>query len=251
MPANFSNQQCQAIKDAATLAGLSVLHMPTEPTAAAIACSINTEKDIILIDLGGGKCAASLVNVVGGKVQVKYTCGDDSLGGGDFDKRLVEYCAQELKYAFSFLALLLKENRGKQGKDISKDRRAMSRLLTACERAKRTLSSSAQTTIEIDDLQPGVDHVTTITRAKFEAMCGDLFHCCLKPVEQVLQSSSLKASQIDEVILVGGSTRIPKIQQLLQTLFGKELKKCNNPEDLVVIGAAMQAVIMILPPTLY
>jgi len=224
--------QRQANKDAA---GLNVLRIINEPTAAAIAYGLDkkgdVEKNVLIFDLGGGTFDVSLLTIDSGVFEVKATGGNTHLGGEDFDNRMVDYFKEEFKRKYK--------------KDISSNQRALRRLRTACERAKRTLSSSAQASIEIDSLYEGVDFYTNITRAKFEELCIDLFRGCLDPVEKVLRDSKLSKSQVHEVVLVGGSTRIPKVQQLLQDFFnGKELNKSINPDEAVAYGAAVQAAIL-------
>lgn len=235
VPAYFNDSQRQATKDAAVIAGLNCLRIINEPTAAAIAYGLDKNKDedvnVLIFDLGGGTFDVSLLNIEGGIFEVKATAGDTHLGGEDFDARLVRYFMDEFKR--------------KNKKDISKNPRALRRLRTACERAKRALSSTAQTAIEIDSLYEGLDFYTTITRARFEELNMDLFKKCMDPVEKVLRDAKTDKSKIDEVVLVGGSTRIPKIQQMLSDFFnGKELNKTINPDEAVAYGAAVQAAIL-------
>lgn len=235
VPAYFNDSQRQATKDAATIAGLNCLRIINEPTAAAIAYGLDKNKDedvnVLIFDLGGGTFDVSLLNIEGGIFEVKATAGDTHLGGEDFDARLVRHFKDEFKR--------------KHKKDISGNPRALRRLRTACERAKRTLSSTAQTTVEIDSLCEGVDFYTTITRARFEELNMDLFRKCMDPVEKVLRDSKIDKSKVNEVVLVGGSTRIPKIQQMLSDFFnGKELNKTINPDEAVAYGAAVQAAIL-------
>uniref|UniRef100_A0A7S1N7W6 Heat shock protein 70 n=1 Tax=Eutreptiella gymnastica TaxID=73025 RepID=A0A7S1N7W6_9EUGL len=236
VPAYFNDSQRQATKDAGMIAGLEVLRIINEPTAAAIAYGLdkindNTEKNILIFDLGGGTFDVSLLTIDGGIFEVKATAGDTHLGGEDFDNRLVEYFKTEFKTKF--------------GKDISENQRALRRLRTACERAKRTLSSSMQTTLEIDSLADGCDFYTNISRARFEQLCGQLMTRCIDPVAKVLSDAGMEKSQIHEVVLVGGSTRIPKIQQLISEYFsGKELNRSINPDEAVAYGAAVQAHIL-------
>ena len=209
VPAYFNDSQRQATKDAATIAGLNCLRIINEPTAAAIAYGLDKNKDddtnVLIFDLGGGTFDVSLLNIEGGIFEVKATAGDTHLGGEDFDSRLLRHFSEEFKR--------------KHKKDISGNPRALRRLRTACERAKRTLSSTAQTTIEIDSLYDGVDFYTSITRARFEELCMDLFRKCMEPVEKTLRDSKIDKSKVNEIVLVGGSTRIPKIQQMLSDLF--------------------------------
>ncbi|KAG2323925.1 hypothetical protein Bca4012_038210 [Brassica carinata] len=237
VPAYFNDSQRQATKDAGSISGLNVLRIINEPTAAAIAYGLDKkgtktgERNVLIFDLGGGTFDVSLLTIEEGVFEVKATAGDTHLGGEDFDNRLVNHFVAEFKR--------------KHKKDISGNARALRRLRTACERAKRTLSSTAQTTIEIDSLHEGVDFYATISRARFEEMNMDLFRKCMDPVEKVLRDAKLDKSRVHEVVLVGGSTRIPKIQQLLQDFFnGKELCKSINPDEAVAYGAAVQAAIL-------
>lgn len=216
---------------------MEVLRIINEPTAAAIAYGLDKkssnigERHVLIFDLGGGTFDVSLLTIEEGIFEVKATAGDTHLGGEDFDNRLVTHFVQEFKR--------------KHKKDISDNARAVRRLRTACERAKRTLSSSAQTSIELDSLYEGIDFYSSITRARFEELCMDLFRKCMQPVEKTLTDSKMDKSQIHEVVLVGGSTRIPKVQQLLQDFFnGKELNKSINPDEAVAYGAAVQAAIL-------
>ncbi|CAK9215927.1 unnamed protein product [Sphagnum troendelagicum] len=237
VPAYFNDSQRQATKDAGVIAGLNVLRIINEPTAAAIAygldkkASSSGEKNILIFDLGGGTFDVSLLSIEEGIFEVKSTAGDTHLGGEDFDNRMVNHFVQEFKRKYK--------------KDISGNARALRRLRTACERAKRTLSSTAQTTIEIDSLYEGVDFYSTITRARFEELNMDLFRKCMEPVEKCLRDAKMDKTQVHEVVLVGGSTRIPKVQTLLQDFFnGKELCKSINPDEAVAYGAAVQAAIL-------
>jgi len=235
VPAYFNDSQRQATKDAGTIAGLNVIRIINEPTAAAIAYGLDkrskSEKKVLIFDLGGGTFDVSLLALEDGVFEVKATAGDTHLGGEDFDNRMVNHFIEEFKR--------------KYGKDISNNSRAVRRLRTACERAKRTLSSQSQASVEIDSLYEGIDFYSNITRAKFEELCIDLFKSCLGPVEKVLRDGKIDKRQIDEVVLVGGSTRIPKVQQLLQEFFnGKELNKSINPDEAVAYGAAVQAAIL-------
>lgn len=235
VPAYFNDSQRQATKDAAAIAGLNCLRIINEPTAAAIAYGLDKNKDedknVLIFDLGGGTFDVSLLNIEGGIFEVKATAGDTHLGGEDFDARLLRHLSDEF--------------RRKNKKDISGNPRALRRLRTACERAKRTLSSTAQTMVEIDSLFEGIDFYTTITRARFEELNSDLFRKCMEPVEQVLRDAKMDKSMVDEVVLVGGSTRIPKIQQMLSSFFNnKDLNKSINPDEAVAYGAAVQAAIL-------
>ena len=235
VPAYFNDSQRQATKDAGVIAGLNVLRIINEPTAAAIAYGLDKkgkgERNILIFDLGGGTFDVSILTIDDGIFEVKSTAGDTHLGGEDFDNRLVSHFVQEFKR--------------KHKKDITSNKRALRRLRTACERAKRTLSSSSQASVEIDSLFEGIDFYSSITRARFEELCSDLFRSTLEPVEKALRDSKLDKSKIDEIVLVGGSTRIPKIQKLLQDYFnGKELNKSINPDEAVAYGAAVQAAIL-------
>ncbi|RXG72170.1 Heat shock 70 kDa protein [Armadillidium vulgare] len=235
VPAYFNDSQRQATKDAGMIAGLNVLRIINEPTAAAIAYGLDKkvggEKNVLIFDLGGGTFDVSVLSIEDGIFEVKSTAGDTHLGGEDFDNRLVNHLVQEFKR--------------KHKKDITGNKRSLRRLRTACERAKRTLSSSSQANIEIDTLFEGTDFYTTITRARFEELCSDLFRGTLEPVEKSLRDAKMDKSSIHEIVLVGGSTRIPKVQKLLQDFFnGKELNKSINPDEAVAYGAAVQAAIL-------
>jgi len=235
VPAYFNDSQRQATKDAGTIAGLNVLRIINEPTAAAIAYGLDKkgqkEQHVLIFDLGGGTFDVSVLSIDDGIFEVKSTAGDTHLGGEDFDNRMVNHFVNEFKR--------------KHKKDLTSNKRALRRLRTACERAKRTLSASTQANIEIDSLFEGVDFYTSITRARFEDLCADLFRGTLDPVEKALRDAKLGKGEIDEVVLVGGSTRIPKIQKLLQDFFnGKELNKSINPDEAVAYGAAVQAAIL-------
>ncbi|KAJ3214189.1 70-kilodalton heat shock protein [Dinochytrium kinnereticum] len=235
VPAYFNDSQRQATKDAGVISGLNVLRIINEPTAAAIAYGLDKktagEKNVLIFDLGGGTFDVSLLTIEDGIFEVKATAGDTHLGGEDFDNRLVSHFVAEFKR--------------KHKKDLSSNPRALRRLRTACERAKRTLSSAAQTTIEIDSLFDGVDFYTSITRARFEELCQDQFRATIEPVEKVLRDSKIDKSSVDEIVLVGGSTRIPKVQKLVSDFFnGKEPNKSINPDEAVAYGAAVQAAIL-------
>jgi heat shock protein 1/8 len=234
VPAYFNDAQRQATKDAGTIAGLNVLRIINEPTAAALAYGMSEESEkeklVLIFDWGSGTFDVSLLEIEDGVFEVKSTCGNGHLGGEDFDNRLMEYFMKEFKRKFK--------------KDISKNNRAKSRLKTACERVKRTLSTSTTATIEIDSLFDGVDFHSSITRARFEDLCGDYFMSCLDPVRQVMKDAGVSKTQVDEIVLVGGSTRIPKIQKLLADFFGKEPCKKINPDEAVAYGAAVQASIL-------
>nr|XP_033807745.1 heat shock-related 70 kDa protein 2 [Geotrypetes seraphini] len=238
VPAYFNDSQRQATKDAGTIAGLNVLRIINEPTAAAIAYGLDKkgtgagEKNVLIFDLGGGTFDVSILTIEDGIFEVKSTAGDTHLGGEDFDNRMVNHFVEEFKR--------------KHKKDISQNKRAVRRLRTACERAKRTLSSSTQASVEIDSLYEGVDYYTSITRARFEELNADLFRGTLDPVEKALRDAKMDKGQVKEIVLVGGSTRIPKIQKALQDFFnGKELNKSINPDEAVAYGAAVQAAILI------
>eukprot|EP00099_Drosophila_melanogaster_P009838 NP_001262586.1 heat shock protein cognate 4, isoform G [Drosophila melanogaster] len=235
VPAYFNDSQRQATKDAGTIAGLNVLRIINEPTAAAIAYGLDKkavgERNVLIFDLGGGTFDVSILSIDDGIFEVKSTAGDTHLGGEDFDNRLVTHFVQEFKR--------------KHKKDLTTNKRALRRLRTACERAKRTLSSSTQASIEIDSLFEGTDFYTSITRARFEELNADLFRSTMDPVEKALRDAKLDKSVIHDIVLVGGSTRIPKVQRLLQDLFnGKELNKSINPDEAVAYGAAVQAAIL-------
>lgn len=235
VPAYFTDQQRQATKDAGAIAGLTVLRIINEPTAAAIAYGLDNksdkEKNVLIYDLGGGTFDVSLLSIDDGVFEVKATCGNSRLGGEDFDVRLMEH--------------LCKEFQRKNKKDIRTNARAMRRLRTACEKAKRTLSSATKADIEIDSIFEGLDLNSSISRARFEDLCSDYFRDTIKPVESVLKDSEMSKSEIDEIVLVGGSTRIPRIQSILSEFFnGKELCKSVNPDEAVAYGAAVQAAIV-------
>jgi L1 cell adhesion molecule like protein len=236
VPAYFNDNQRQSTKDAGAIAGLNVLRIINEPTAAAIAYGLgsnksNKERNVLIYDLGGGTFDVSLLNIQGGVFTVKATAGDTHLGGQDFDTNLLDYCKKD------FIR--------KTKKDPSNDPRALRRLRTACERAKRTLSSGAQTTIEIDSLFDGEDFNIQITRARFEDLNAKAFSGTLEPVAQVLKDAAIEKKAVDEIVLVGGSTRIPKVQKLLSEFFdGKKLEKSINPDEAVAYGAAVQAGIL-------
>lgn len=236
VPAYFNNAQREATKDAGVIAGLNVLRIVNEPTAAALAYgldkNISGEKNVLIFDLGGGTFDVSILTIDEGSIfEVRSTAGDTHLGGEDFDNRMVNHFVQEFKRKYN--------------KDISKNNRSLRRLRTACERAKRTLSSSSEANIEIDSLFEGIDFYSKITRARFEELCADLFRGTLEPVEKALRDAKMDKSKIHEVVLVGGSTRIPKIQKMLQDFMGgKELNKSINPDEAVAYGAAVQAAIL-------
>ena len=236
VPAYFNDSQRQATKDAGVIAGLNVMRIINEPTAAAIAYGLDKKKgaeecNVLIFDLGGGTFDVSILTIEEGIFEVKSTAGDTHLGGEDFDNRMVDHFVNEFKR--------------KHKKDIKGNKRALRRLRTACERAKRTLSASAQANIEIDSLFEGIDFYTSITRARFEELCSDLFKGTLEPVEKAMRDAKMDKSSVNDIVLVGGSTRIPKIQKLLQDFFnGKELNKSINPDEAVAYGAAVQAAIL-------
>ena len=236
VPAYFNDGQRQATKDAGTIAGLNIMRIINEPTAAAIAYGLDqkeksSEKLILIFDCGGGTHDVSLLSIDDGVFEVKATAGDTHLGGEDFDASMINYIANEFKR--------------KNKQDLTSNKKAMRRLRTACERAKRTLSSTASTTIEIESLHEGIDFNGTITRARFEELCSEDFRRAMNPVDKVLRDAKVSKGDISEVVLVGGSTRIPKIQSLLSNYFnGKELCKSINPDECVAYGAAIQAAIL-------
>ena len=235
VPAYFNDSQRQSTKDAGAIAGLNVLRIINEPTAAAIAYGLDNkteeEKNILIYDLGGGTFDVTLLSIEDGVFEVKATAGDTRLGGEDFDTRLVQHFSQDFKR--------------KHKKDLSENKRSVRRLRTACENLKKTLSASTQATIEIDSLFEGIDYTSNITRARFEELCGDLFRKTFEPVEKVIKDSKISKSNIHEVVLVGGSTRIPKIQNQLENFFnGKSLNKSINPDEAVAYGAAVQAALL-------
>ena len=235
VPAYFNDSQRQATKDAGAIAGLNVLRIINEPTAAAIAYGLDkksgTERNVLIFDLGGGTFDVSILSIEDGIFEVKSTAGDTHLGGEDFDNRMVTHFVAEFKR--------------KHKKELTGNPRALRRLRTACERAKRTLSSSTQASIEIDSLFDGIDFYTNVTRARFEELCADLFRNTMEPVDKALRDAKMDKSQIHEIVLVGGSTRIPKVQKLLSDFFsGKELNKSINPDEAVAYGAAVQAAIL-------
>ncbi|KHC47150.1 chaperone DnaK [Candida albicans Ca6] len=231
VPAYFNDAQRQATKDAGTIAGLNVLRIVNEPTAAAIAYGLDKgdqEKQIIVYDLGGGTFDVSLLSIEGGVFEVLATAGDTHLGGEDFDFKIVRYLAKQFKK--------------KHNIDITANAKAISKLKREAEKAKRTLSSQMSTRVEIDSFVDGIDFSETLSRAKFEELNIAAFRKTLKPVEQVLKDGGVKKSDIDDIVLVGGSTRIPKVQELLEGFFdGKKASKGINPDEAVAYGAAVQA----------
>ncbi|CAO2609092.1 Heat shock 70 kDa protein 1-like [Lemmus lemmus] len=243
VPAYFNDSQRQATKDAGVIAGLNVLRIINEPTAAAIAYGLDKgshgERHVLIFDLGGGTFDVSILTIddgifetiENGIFEVKATAGDPNLGGEDFDDRLVDHFAEEIKR--------------KHKKHVRKSKRAVRRLRRTCERAKRTLSSSTQANLEIKSLLKGLDFYMSITRARFEELCSDLFGRILEPVEKALRDAKLDKAQIHDLVLVGGSTRIPKVQKLLQDFFnGRDLNKSINPDEAVAYGAAVQAAML-------
>ena len=235
VPAYFNDSQRLATKDAGAIAGLDVLRIINEPTAAAIAYGLDQktkeEKNVLIFDLGGGTFDVSLLSITGGVFAVKATAGDTHLGGEDFDNTLLEHFKAEFKR--------------KNKLDISDDPRALRRLRSACERAKRTLSSVTQTTVEVDSLYQGTDFSSNITRARFEEINAAAFKSTLEPVEKVLKDSKIPAAKVDDIVLVGGSTRIPKIQALVSEAFnGRQLNKSINPDEAVAYGAAVQGAVL-------
>ena len=239
VPAYFNDSQRQATKDAGVIAGLNVLRIINEPTAAAIAYGLDKkvsgdldEKNILIFDCGGGTLDITLLTMDEGIFEVKATAGDTHLGGEDFDHRLVSYIASEFKK--------------KHRKDLTDNARSMRKIKTACERAKRALSNSNQTIIELDSIYDGLDFSTTLSRAKFEDICSDLFRKCVDPIDRVIRDSGVSKSMIHDIVMVGGSTRIPKIQKLISEYFnGKELCKSINPDEAVAYGATVQASILV------
>ncbi|XP_027931670.1 heat shock 70 kDa protein-like [Vigna unguiculata] len=241
VPAYFSNAQRQATKDAGKIAGLNVLRIINEPTAAAIAYGLDKkgwregEQNVLVFDLGGGTFDVSLVTIDEGMFKVKATVGDTHLGGVDFDTNLVNYLVSIFKRRYK--------------KDIAENPKSLGRLRLACEKAKRILSSSSQTTIELDSLCGGIDLHAILTRALFEELNKELFMKCMETVEKCLVEARVDKSKVHELVLVGGSTRIPKVQQLLKDMFSvngkaKELCKSINPDEAVAYGAAVQAAIL-------
>lgn len=235
VPAYFNDSQRQATKDAGAIAGLNVLRIINEPTAAALAYGLDKVKDkeqnVLIFDLGGGTFDVSLLTLDSGVFEVKATAGDTHLGGSDFDTAMVEHCVAEFKK--------------KSKVDLLSHPRSMRRLRTACERAKHTLSSATQASIEVDSLYDGIDFSTTLTRAKFESLCEPLFKKCMEPMEQVLRDAKMAKDQIHEVVMVGGSSRIPKIRQMVSDYFnGKKLNDSVHPDEAVAYGAAVQAHIL-------
>merc|ERR1719173_141444 len=240
VPAYFNDSQRQATKDAGRIAELNVLRIINEPTAAAIAYGLDKadqeEQNVLIFDLGGGTFDVSLLTIDEGVFEVMATAGDTHLGGEDFDNILVDHCVN---------AFTRKNKKDLTGKDIKKNPRSMRRLRTQCESAKRTLSAAVRATIEVDSLFDGIDFHVNITRAKFEQLCSEKFRGCLEPCRKVLQDAKISKNEVNEIVLVGGSTRIPKIQALLSQFFnGKALNKSINPDEAVAWGAAVQAAVL-------
>merc|ERR1711893_281133 len=231
VPAYFNDAQRQATKDAGTIAGMTVMRIINEPTAAAIAYGMDKkdgEKNVLVFDLGGGTFDVSVLTIDNGVFEVVATNGDTHLGGEDFDQRVMDY----------FIKLYKK----KKGKDVRKSNRAVQKLRREVEKAKRALSSAHQVRIEVESLFEGEDFTETLTRAKFEELNMDLFRSTMKPVQEVLEKADMQKKDVDEIILVGGSTRIPKVQQLVKEYFnGKEPSRGINPDEAVAYGAAVQA----------
>ena len=234
VPAYFNDSQRQATKDAGVIAGLNILRIINEPTAAAIAYGLDkkgSEQNILIFDLGGGTFDVSLLTIEDGIFEVKATAGDTHLGGSDFDNLITQHFISEIKKKHKI--------------DLSENKKAIRKLRTAAEKAKRTLSSTTTANIEIDSISSDIDFNTVLTRAKFEDMCGSLFRKCIDPVNKVLQDAKMSKSDVHEIVLVGGSTRIPKVQSLLSELFnGKNLCQNINPDEAVAFGAAVQASIL-------
>jgi molecular chaperone DnaK (HSP70) len=234
VPAYFNDSQRQATKDAGAISGLNVLRIINEPTAAAIAYGLDKkgeEKNVLIFDLGGGTFDVSLLTIEEGIFEVKATAGDTHLGGEDFDQRVMQY----------FIKMMKKKN----NVDISGDKKALQKLRKEVERVKRALSSQQQARLEIEDLADGFDLSETLTRARFEELNNDLFKKTMGPVARVLEDADLSKSEVDEIVLVGGSTRIPKVQQLISEYFGgKEPSKGINPDEAVAYGAAVQGGIL-------
>jgi L1 cell adhesion molecule like protein len=236
VPAYFNDSQRQATKDAGMIAGLNVLRIINEPTSAALAYGLDKKKmgeqNVVIFDCGGGTHDVSLITIDDGVFEVKATAGDTHLGGEDFDSSMVDWCVQEFE----------KKNKGVS---LKQNDRALRRLRTACERAKRSLSSSTQATIEVDGLANGIDLNLVLTRARFESMCETAFRRTIAPLEQVLRDADMSKTDIHEVVMVGGSTRIPKIREMVSNFFnGKKLNDSVHPDEAVAYGAAIQAHIL-------
>ena len=241
VPAYFNDSQRQATKDAGVIAGLNVLRIINEPTAAAIAYGLDkksdSEKNVLIFDCGGGTHDVTLVSIDDGVFEVKATAGDTHLGGEDFDTAMVNFFVEEY--------VRKRKNKGVTKEDVMNNKRAMRRLRTTCERAKRVLSSSSTASVEIDSFYDGEDFYSSISRARFEEITSDLIKRCVDPVSNVLTDAKMSKSDVHEIVLVGGSTRIPKIQKTLSEFFnGKDLCKSINPDECVAYGAAVQAAIL-------
>ena len=234
VPAYFNDSQRQATKDAAAIAGLNVLRIINEPTAASLAYGLDKKQlnqNVLIFDCGGGTFDLSILNIDEGVFEVLSTAGNTHLGGEDFDNRLVDHFVTEFKR--------------KHKLDLKSNAKSLRRLRSACERAKRTLSSSATASIELDSIMDGIDFYTNISRAKFDSLCDDLFRSCIHPIDKLLADAKLDKSKIDEIVMVGGSTRIPRVQKLLSDYFnGKELNKSVNPDEAVAYGASIQAALL-------
>ena len=233
VPAYFNDAQRKSTKDACIIAGLNCLRIINEPTSAALAYGLDKkgECNVLIFDMGGGTHDVTLLSIDDGVFEVKATAGDGHLGGEDFDQRMVEYCCQEYQKKYK--------------EDISTNMKARRRLQNSCEKAKRTLSTSMNATIEVDALSNGNDFSITITRAKFEQLCEDLFKKGITPVEQVMKDAKWSKDMVHDIVLVGGSTRVPKVQQLLKEFFnGKELCQSVNPDEAVAYGAAVQGAVL-------
>ena len=238
VPAYFNDSQRQATKDAGAIAGLNVLRIINEPTAAALAYGLdkktNGEQNVLIFDCGGGTHDLSILTLDDGVFEVKATAGDTHLGGEDFDNAMVDWCVAEFKKKTKI--------------DITGNAKALRRLRTSCERAKRTLSSATQAQIEADSLADGNDFQATLTRAKFESLCEAFFRRCIGPLDSLLKDAKMSKDQIHEIVMVGGSSRIPKIRELLTSYFnGKKLNDTVNPDEAVAFGAAVQAHILTAP----
>jgi heat shock 70kDa protein 1/6/8 len=232
VPAYFNDSQRVSTKQAGEIAGLKVLRIINEPTAAAMAYGLEKEgsSNVLIYDFGGGTLDVSVVHIEDGMFEVKSSHGDTHLGGEDIDNLLVDHFAREFKL--------------KQRQDISSNQRALRRLRTTCERAKRTLSSATQASVEVEALHDGMDFFSKITRARFNDLCSHIFRKCMRPIDDALADADMKKEDIDEVVLVGGSTRIPRLQELIKEYFGKEPCKSINPDEAVAYGAAIQAAIL-------
>jgi L1 cell adhesion molecule like protein len=235
VPAYFNDSQRQATKDAGAICGLNVLRIINEPTAAALAYGLDVKekgaKTVLVYDMGGGTFDVSLLEIEDGVFEVKATAGDTHLGGEDFTNRLLEYCLQDF-------------SRKNKGMDVRKNQRALRRLQVACDSAKLVLSSSAKAVIEVDSLLDGVDYTCTMSRAKFEELNQDLFKKSMQSVEKVMKDASVSKSEVNEVVLIGGSTRIPQVQGIIEGYFGKEACRSINADEAVAYGAAVQAAVL-------